>query len=363
MQGDDVKGRPTRVLLVSPTFGAYGGMEAFVLALAHALKGDPHLDVRVCFKRTGRFALQAEFEQLCGDLPVEFCDRSSRGLWLAVRWADVVHGQNASPDVAALARLLRKPLALTIHNALPSRLYARRMAWRLGAALATVRWYNSTFVWNTWEPRAHRRGSARVPTASHFPTGFVDPDARRGFVFLGRLVPGKGVDVLLEAYGDAKLDPGGWPLTILGEGPLRASLEQRCVTRQISGVTFSGFVTGEVKGLALARAKWLVVPSNWQEPFGLVALEARSVGVPCVVTDDGGLPEAAGRDAIVCAPGSSADLAAALRSAVDMPEAEYVRRAQGTRAGLASEIPTWAFYAQAYLDLTKTTAGRLGRSK
>lgn len=349
MRGDDVERHPARVLLVSPTFGAYGGMEAFVLALAHELRQDARFEIRVCFKRTAMFAMQPSFQRLCDDAPVEFLDRASRSLCSAILWADVVHGQNVSPDLVVLARLLRKPLALTIHNALPSRSRARRLAWRLGAALATVRWYNSRFVWRTWEPRGLRAGSAHVPTISQLPAAYVPPCDRRGFVFLGRLVAGKGADVLLEAYRLASLDPDLWPLTILGDGPLRSTLEERFANTR--GVRFGGFVEGETKASMLAGAKWLVVPSHWREPFGLVALEARSVGVPCVVTDDGGLPEAAGRDALVCPPASSAALAELLTRAAAMPETEYVQRSRRAKDDLGHELVPAAFYGDAYLQL------------
>jgi glycosyltransferase involved in cell wall biosynthesis len=346
-------------VLVSPTFGAYGGIEAFVLAVDDHLRSDPRFEVRTCFKRVAGFELQPDFERLCRSCPVEFFDRASRGLWSAVAWADVVHAQNASPDIAATSWLLRKPLALTMHNALPSGPPLRRLTWRIAARMATARWYNSRFVWQSWE-RQSRSGSAHVPTISQLPAAYVPPVARRGFVFLGRMIAGKGADILLEAYRRAALDPEVWPLTFLGEGPVRVELERRCTLERTPGVRFARFVAGDVKARALAKAKWLVAPSHWQEPFGLVALEARSVAVPCIVTADGGLPEAAGRDALVCPPADPAALADALRRAAAMPDSEYASRSCRTHADLEAELTPLSFYLDAYVDLAAAHRGAAG---
>jgi glycosyltransferase involved in cell wall biosynthesis len=340
---------PIRVLLVSPTFGAYGGMEAFVLAVAETLLRDDRFSLRICFKRTAGCSVQRSFSEICRGFPIEFCDRASRLLWSAIAWADVVHGQNASPDTAAMCAVLGRPLVLTIHNALPSRPAARRLAWRLAAEVAKARWYNSSFVWKTWEPRARSRGSALVPTRSRLPDAWVDPSDRRGFAFLGRLIEGKGADVLVEAYRRSGLDQDTWPLTIMGEGPMREVLEKRCLQHGLHGVHFTGLVDGETKARELARARWLVVPSHWQEPFGLAAVEARSVGVPCIASADGGLPEAAGRDALVCEPGDIADLQRCLELAGAMEEADYVERSRRTKADLDRELIPLSFYAESYL--------------
>jgi glycosyltransferase involved in cell wall biosynthesis len=227
----------------------------------------------------------------------------------------------------------------------------QHVAWRLAAASATARWYNSRYVWQSWEPRLRARNSAHVPLSSRLPHAYVPPDARHGFLFMGRLVAGKGADFLVAAYERAGFDPAEWPLTIAGDGPLRPALEAMVAERRIAGVHFTGFVTGEAKARALAGARWLVVPSHWREPFGLVAVEARGLGVPCVVTDDGGLPEAAGRDAIVCASGDVAALTRALRSAAAMPPDEYRWRATRARADLDDDVmPMW-FYGNAYVRL------------
>jgi glycosyltransferase involved in cell wall biosynthesis len=345
--------RPVRVLLVSPTFGAYGGMEAFVLAVADTLAQDSRFDVRVLFKRTTQFGRQPDFEQQCRPFPVEFCGRASHTLWSAIAWADIVHGQNASPDVAAMAFVLRRPIVLTVHNTLPDRPALRRLAWWLAARTAAARWYNSSFVRSTWEGHRARGESVVVPTTSRLPAGHVDPLSRRGFAFLGRLVAGKGADILIDAYRASGLDPDVWPLTIMGEGPLRARLEDECARRGIRGVTFAGFVAGAAKAHALARAKWLVAPSHWREPFGLVAIEARSVGVPCIIAADGGLPEAGGRDALVCVPGDVGSLARRLVDAANMPDVEYLARARRTRDDLDRELVPTSFYGDAYLRLVK----------
>jgi glycosyltransferase involved in cell wall biosynthesis len=342
--------RRIRVLLVSPCFGSYGGVEAFVLAVADTLLRNPLYDVRICFKRTATFSLDAGLAEACRPYPVEFCDRGSRALLSAIAWADVVHGQNASPDVAGLTLLLGKPLAFTIHDFLAPTPHWRRLAWRLSARAAARRWFNSQSVWSTWE-RQPLPGSERVPTVSRFVSSFVEPPRRRGFVFVGRLVDSKGVDILLRAYRNAAVDADVWPLTIVGDGPLRPQLEEICARERIRGVTFTGFVDEGTKASAIGKAKWLVAPSYAHEGLGLVAFEARHTGVPCIVARHGGLPEAAGRDALVCEPGDAASLAVALRAAAAMPEADYVARCQRTRFDLAGELPPQSFYADAYRGL------------
>ncbi|MET0553641.1 MAG: glycosyltransferase, partial [Vicinamibacteria bacterium] len=100
-------------------------------------------------------------------------------------------------------------------------------------------------------------------------------------LFAGRLVEAKGVRDAIEAWRIADL---GVPLVAAGAGPLREELEHA-----------GAFVTGWVGrgGLAalFARAGALVLPSRWQEPFGIVGLEALTCGVPVAAWESGGVAE------------------------------------------------------------------------
>lgn len=337
------------MLLVAPCFGAYGGIEAFVFAVANSLARDPRFQVRICLKRVANFRLQATLEGLCRTQGVAFCNRASRELWAHIAWADVIHAQNASPDIALVARLLRKPLALTIHDVLPSTPRLRRLSWQLAAAAASARWYNSRWIWSTWEPKRRRRTSLRVPTISELPSYFVEPPARKGFLFIGRLVDSKGIETLLDAYASSGLSPTDWPLTIVGEGPLREQLEKR--GGALPGVRLFGFVDEATKATLLASAKWLVAPSHAHEGLGLVVIEARHVGVPCIITSHGGLPEAGGRDALMCSPRDASSLSAALQTAAAMSESEYEGRSFRTKQDLRGELVPLSFYPDAYLRL------------
>ena len=98
----------------------------------------------------------------------------------------------------------------------------------------------------------------------------------------------------------------------------------------------------------MKNSRWVVVPPNTREDFGLTAVEARHLGVPCIITRDGGLPEAGGRQALICEPGDVAGLAKLLEQAAQMGEAEYAERAQRTREELATELEPMEFYARAY---------------
>ncbi|MEP6956623.1 MAG: glycosyltransferase family 4 protein, partial [Chthoniobacterales bacterium] len=337
----------TKVAIVSPCMGAYGGIEAFVLAVAEALRQDPQMEVRICLKRVQGFALQSSLKEILRHQDVIYTDRGAdRDLLEAIKWADVVHLQNAPPDVAFFTRLYRTPLVMTIHNYMARGFTPHRLLWRMSAACATERWYNSQFVWDTWEPEKKRAGSRRVPTVSKLPEGWTPPEQRRGFVFLARWIANKGVDTLVDAYAQARIDHAQWPLTMMGDGPLRRLIEYAIEKRGITNVRVLGFVDEATKTQEIQGARWMVVPPNTKEDFGLTAVEARHLGVPCIITRDGGLPEAGGSQALICEPDDPAALAQLLEQAAAMSEPEYAERAQKTRAELATELEPMEFYAR-----------------
>jgi glycosyltransferase involved in cell wall biosynthesis len=185
----------------------------------------------------------------------------------------------------------------------------------------------------------------------------IPPADRRGFVFVGRLVESKGVDTLIAAYARTSLDRRAWPLTIVGDGPRRRAIETQCAREGLPGVRLLGFVDEQVKAREIGAAKWLVAPSSAHEGLGLVVLEARDVGVPCIVTRHGGLPEAAGAEALMCEPGDVSGLAASLEMAAGMAEADYESRSRRTRATLADQLVPLSFYADAYLGLAAIGSG------
>jgi glycogen(starch) synthase len=129
-----------------------------------------------------------------------------------------------------------------------------------------------------------------------------DRFAARGndLIFVGRLVPDKGVDILINALKHLRERSSFPNLTIVGSGPdltrLRRMVEQFQLADQVS---FLGTQAGEALVEQLNRHRVIVVPSRWQEPFGLVALEGVACGCRAIIAGSGGLLEAAGPHAVV----------------------------------------------------------------
>ncbi len=100
-----------------------------------------------------------------------------------------------------------------------------------------------------------------------------------------RLVARMGLEVLLDAWRALSITDG--TLLIVGDGPLRAELEQRSP----ANVRFIGRVADDALPAYYRAADVLAVPSRSLEGFGLVVLESLACGTPVIVTDVGGLPE------------------------------------------------------------------------
>jgi len=339
-----------RILIVSPTQGTYGGMEGFVIALASQAQSWPEAEVQVCFKVVAGRELGDDLKRAASSLtcPVHFVRRCSFKLLKLLFWANIVHGQNASPDVVFPAWFMRKGLVLTMHNWRCFKPRLHQILWGLTVRLAHRRWYNSNFVWGTWEPVRKRKGSDCVPTVCRLPQTWCPPSERKGFLFMGRWIPNKGIEDLITAYSRAGFDSQMWPLTLIGDGPLKQKVIALIDELGVNGVEMPGFIDELSKAKRLASARWLVAPARTHEDLGLTPIEARSVGVPVIVTRDGGLPEAGGEAALIVEPGNIVELTGALKLAASMSEQEYVERAELGRKTLQNYLRPWEFYREAY---------------
>ena len=157
------------------------------------------------------------------------------------------------------------------------------------------------------------------------PAAFVAVCARR-------LVPRMGVDTLLDAWGAlAEQLPEGSTLLVIGDGPLREPLLARCSRPPLAGrVRVEGRVSDTELVDAYRCADVAVVPTLAVEGFGLVVLEAAACGTPSIVSDVGGLPEAAAAldSSLVVPAGDAQALGDRLRSAARgaLPTREATRR-------------------------------------
>ncbi len=100
-------------------------------------------------------------------------------------------------------------------------------------------------------------------------------------LFVGRLVEAKGVWDAVAAWRSSGVD---LPLVLAGTGPLRAAVEAE-------GLRVTGWLDRTGLADAYRRAAVVLMPSRWQEPFGIVGLEALALGVPVAAFDSGGVAE------------------------------------------------------------------------
>jgi len=336
--------------------GRYGGLESFVLTVAAGLARLDGFLVTVVFKEAGAFLLHDDLRQRIREAGcrVIFCTRSSRTLWDAVRRADLVHLQNPCPDVVVMSLLAGKPLLINVINHTQLRGGLHEKLWRACLPLAQRRFYISDFVRRSWERSEQPWHGSRVvfPICELAPLDPLPVTDRFGFVFVARWIENKGLDTLVEAYARSQLDPHLWPLRLLGDGPLRPRILSRLKELNLDElVETPGFLGEMEKADRIRRSRFAVIPPNTGEDFGLVAIEARHLGLPCLITRDGGVPEAAGQHCLSCEPGDVDALSRLLQQAAAMPDNDYRQLAESAHASLDVELVRPSYYADVYQDM------------
>ena len=135
------------------------------------------------------------------------------------------------------------------------------------------------------------------------------------FIFLGRIVSEKGVPTLLNAFHillqqNPQIDS---KLLIIGDGKWRDKMEALCHSLDISAkVTFAGKQSGQALVDWVSKGQIAVIPSEWFEPMGGVALELMAAGKNLIVSELGGLKECVGNVGLTFMNGDANDLAACM---------------------------------------------------
>lgn len=233
--------------------------------------------------------------------------------------ADVVHVPATYPLVSDLIpwRLAaqRRPTILDYHFDVHGSSLAMRLATSLHAVTLARGMRRATrIVAKSADYASASRFLSSVEKFDVVPNGVdvaefaLGRGPRSGIVCVGRLVPYKGVDVLLKAMPRVHEETGE-SLTVIGDGPERAALERAAPPC----VRFAGRVSREGLVRAYGAAKLCVLPSvNAQEAFGIALLESMACGTPVVASALPGVREIAQIGGALAPPGDADALADAI---------------------------------------------------
>jgi glycosyltransferase involved in cell wall biosynthesis len=356
-----------RVFHLAPTAfgdeGLFGGGERYPLELARALNGLDGLDCElVTFGRRARTeydatGLRTRVLEPIAHLRGHPAHPITPALMGALAGADIVHAHHvhSTPTrlAALIARLRAQRVVVTDHG-LAGRNWGGMVS-RLFDRFLTVSRYSAATLGVRPDKTRVIYGGADTHRFS------PDPDVRReGVVFVGRITPHKGLDVLIRAL------PDGVPLTVVGTGGHDRRAPDRgypALVRTLAvdrDVRFAGAVADRDLPDVYRHAAVVAIPSvsttyygrrvAISELLGLSALEAMASGTPVVASRIGGLCEVVvdGETGSLVEPGNVVALHDRLRELLDQPTKA---RVMGDNArALVRERFTWEHCARRCRD-------------
>jgi glycosyltransferase involved in cell wall biosynthesis len=320
-----------RVLLVSYTLPQLGGLETMARIIAMELSRLGNIEVRIVSPNPGDWEPGLEGVSL-------YRTPGWRQLLDLYAWADAVFMNHFYLRTALpLFWQRKKPFALSISGYAPlGTLKLAKHGVKRWLMEKLLRRADAVIACNSW-----CRDLLPVPAAV-VPNPFDDerftlstPVASRefGLLFAGRINEVKGCDDLIGAYiRMAKAVPAaGLPgLTLAGDGPLRPVLEAKVREAGLTDkVSFRGTLGGDELAREMGRHRILVVPSTYEEPVGIVALEGLASGCVVVGSQGGGLGETIGAFGFTYANGDVEGLFQCIRSASTLTDDERMAMLAG----------------------------------
>lgn len=179
--------------------------------------------------------------------------------------------------------------------------------------------------------------------------GQGDSNLRRNyFLFIGRLIQSKGIDLLIEAQKKYEFE-----LEIIGDGELRSMVEQAASSSE--KVIYHGFKEKDFIVEKLKGAKALVFPSIWYEGMPMTVLESFSTGTPAIVSDIENVKDLVqeGANGFHFRNGDSNSLAQILKYAAENLSASHYEKAYTTYQRLYCKERNMTLLEENYQELVR----------
>lgn len=213
------------------------------------------------------------------------CPRRHKYYTFNNRVCDKKAGLNCWLDGAFLKRDSSKPAGFS-WNSIRGNMREMRRNYHLDTILAGSRFMKEELIMNGFP---EEKVFILPPVVNLNPDSPEPVPDENNILYVGQLIKGKGVDLLLDALRKLTC---GFNMTIIGAGNAMNSLKTQTKKLELEeNVNFTGWVNNEVLDKYYKASKLVVVPSRWPEPFGMVGLEAMSRGRAVVGFDVGGIPD------------------------------------------------------------------------
>ena len=316
--------------------------------------------------------------------------------WLhSIAWADLIHMNSNHLAFTYLCKLLNKKIVIKYHYLFYTSIHSNYQSMSLFQRLKTeffhslpksnypLKWKLHTIVklaklatrfLTALMVDRHTACSQFLADSHSFPwkvTALYNPIQVRhtqktvedlsnpySFVYVGRLNPDKGVDLLLRATKLLQNQDKDFRVLVIGDGGEAKALQSLAAELDIlNRVEFLGNCS-QPKILPIVQsALALVAPSRWQEPAGYVVLEASSVSTCSIVANVGGLPEMAGPHSFLFEQENVEALAAAMKFCLDHTQAaiDYGKRANQYVSERFSPAQTVDHLLKIYQELNPTS--------
>jgi glycosyltransferase involved in cell wall biosynthesis len=323
-------GRPLRIAMVMPPWyevppAGYGGLEKVCASLIDGLVDRGHqVTMFGAGTRTGtkaRFVStnpELQYPRLLESMP-ELVHVTQVNEMIAAADFDIVHDHTTVGPVTAPHRSV--PTVVTVHN---------RPTGEFGAYLSKVDRTTSLIAIS----HAQRRDApdlnwtATIHHGIEAPTAVKPEPATGPVLWLGRFTADKGPDLAIEACRKANL-----PLVLAGKANQKDEWQYlKEVIEPMAGPDTELVINADrVRTEALLYdARALLLPLRWEEPFGMVFIEAMSVGTPVVALRRGAVPEVVlhGRTGFIC--NDETELPDALQEVLGLDPAECAEHVRTT---------------------------------